>query len=198
MGCHFLIQGIFLTQGLNLGLLHCRQVLYHWASREAPKQRQLVTNEQWNGSSQASVPKFGRATLCGVVRNGQHSQREATSHDHTGLSIWFLHHFLCFISSTGLFLSFMPVSDATFSKNSFFIPCTTWYNFLCLCLIPCSSFFVTFCGTHHIFLCIIFEYVCRFQVPCFSSLYNNKTFVCHFTDYKSPSYIIFFSSSIGY
>ena len=29
MGCHFLPQGIFLTQGSNLGLLHCRQILYH-------------------------------------------------------------------------------------------------------------------------------------------------------------------------
>ena len=36
VGCHFLLQGIFLTQGSNPGLLHCRQVLYHWAPREAP------------------------------------------------------------------------------------------------------------------------------------------------------------------
>ena len=28
-GLHFLLQGIFLTQGLNPGLLHCRQMLYH-------------------------------------------------------------------------------------------------------------------------------------------------------------------------
>ena len=28
VGCHFLLQGIFLTQGLNLCLLHCRQILY--------------------------------------------------------------------------------------------------------------------------------------------------------------------------
>ena len=28
MGCHFLFQGIFLTQGLNQVLLHCRQILY--------------------------------------------------------------------------------------------------------------------------------------------------------------------------
>ena len=28
-GCHFLLQGIFLTQGLNSGLPHCRQMLYH-------------------------------------------------------------------------------------------------------------------------------------------------------------------------
>ena len=29
VGCHFLLQGIFLTQESNLGLLHCRQTLYH-------------------------------------------------------------------------------------------------------------------------------------------------------------------------
>ena len=29
VGCCFLLQGIFLTQGSNLGLLHCRQILYH-------------------------------------------------------------------------------------------------------------------------------------------------------------------------
>ena len=29
VGSHFLLQGIFLTQGLNLGLLPCRQILYH-------------------------------------------------------------------------------------------------------------------------------------------------------------------------
>ena len=28
VGCHFLLQGIFPTQGSNLGLLHCRQTLY--------------------------------------------------------------------------------------------------------------------------------------------------------------------------
>ena len=29
MGCHFLLQEIFLTQGSNPRLLHCRQILYH-------------------------------------------------------------------------------------------------------------------------------------------------------------------------
>ena len=28
VGCHCLLRGIFLTQGSNLGLLHCRQTLY--------------------------------------------------------------------------------------------------------------------------------------------------------------------------
>ena len=34
-GCHFLLQGIFPTQGLNSGLLHCMKVLYCRVTREA-------------------------------------------------------------------------------------------------------------------------------------------------------------------
>ena len=41
VGCHFLLQGIFLIQGSNPGLLHCRQTLYHlshpgntWSNRQ--------------------------------------------------------------------------------------------------------------------------------------------------------------------
>ena len=33
VGCHFLLQRIFPTQGLNQGLLHCRQMLYHLSHR---------------------------------------------------------------------------------------------------------------------------------------------------------------------
>ena len=33
--CRFLLQGIFLTQGLNPGLLHCRQILYHLSHQES-------------------------------------------------------------------------------------------------------------------------------------------------------------------
>ena len=36
VGCHFLLQGIFPTQGLNLGLLHCRQILYHLSHQGSP------------------------------------------------------------------------------------------------------------------------------------------------------------------
>ena len=35
VGCHFLLQGILLTQGSNPCLLHSRQILYCWATREA-------------------------------------------------------------------------------------------------------------------------------------------------------------------
>ena len=35
VGYHAPLQGIFLTQGLNLHLLHCRKILYCWATGEA-------------------------------------------------------------------------------------------------------------------------------------------------------------------
>ena len=35
MGCHALLQGIFLTQGLIPCLLHCGWILYCWPTREA-------------------------------------------------------------------------------------------------------------------------------------------------------------------
>ena len=37
VGCHFLLQGIFPTQWLNLSRLLSRWILYHWATRETPK-----------------------------------------------------------------------------------------------------------------------------------------------------------------
>ena len=46
MGCHSLLQGIFPTQGLNPGLLHCRQILY------------CVSHQSWesNAGSSAMTP----------------------------------------------------------------------------------------------------------------------------------------------
>ena len=35
VGCHFLLQRVFLTQGSNLRLLHHIRILYHWATWEA-------------------------------------------------------------------------------------------------------------------------------------------------------------------
>ena len=35
VGSHSLLQGIFLTQGLNPCLMHCRRILYHLANGEA-------------------------------------------------------------------------------------------------------------------------------------------------------------------
>ena len=37
VGCHFLLQGIFPTQGSNPGLLHYRQILYWLSNKGSPK-----------------------------------------------------------------------------------------------------------------------------------------------------------------
>ena len=42
VGCYSLLQGIFLTQGLNLGLPHHRQILYHLNYQEVVRVRVRV------------------------------------------------------------------------------------------------------------------------------------------------------------
>ena len=49
VGCHALLQGIILTQGLNLCLLYCRQILYCWATREAPSYRYIFLRRPAQG-----------------------------------------------------------------------------------------------------------------------------------------------------
>ena len=39
VGCHFLLQGIFLTQEWNPGLLHCRQILYQLGYSQGSSRR---------------------------------------------------------------------------------------------------------------------------------------------------------------
>ena len=42
VGCHFLPQGIFLTQGSNLGLLHFWLILYHLSHQGSPSRTQYL------------------------------------------------------------------------------------------------------------------------------------------------------------
>ena len=44
VGCHSLLQGIFLIQGLNSGFLHCRQFLY-WLSYQGSPQSWIINNK---------------------------------------------------------------------------------------------------------------------------------------------------------
>ena len=52
--CHFLLQGIFPTQRLNLGLLHIRQMFYLWVTGEALNIIvRLYKTQQWGDGSTA-------------------------------------------------------------------------------------------------------------------------------------------------
>ena len=61
VGCHALLQGIFPTQGSNLGRQHCRQILYHLSHQGSPQTippsyksqstivlAQITHTDQWN------------------------------------------------------------------------------------------------------------------------------------------------------
>ena len=50
VGCHDLLQGIFPTQGLDPGLLHCRQILYHLSHQESPTMIHRINSVQFSHS----------------------------------------------------------------------------------------------------------------------------------------------------
>ena len=61
VGCHFLLQGIFSTQGSNprlLGLLHCRQILLCWAIGEAPPSYRPESNSKGRVEKEVRAFRF--------------------------------------------------------------------------------------------------------------------------------------------
>ena len=44
VGCHFLLQGIFLTPGLNPSLLHCRLIFYGQSHQGSPTSVVVASN----------------------------------------------------------------------------------------------------------------------------------------------------------
>jgi len=48
VGCHALLQGIFPTQGSNVGLLHCRQILYQLSYQGSLRDALLTSKSVWH------------------------------------------------------------------------------------------------------------------------------------------------------
>ena len=80
MGCHFLLQGIFPTQGSNLGLLHCRQTLYHVSHQGIPNARLLKPFLKRN--KQENFSQFTVWDMAG--EDGCHGARENIMDVHVG------------------------------------------------------------------------------------------------------------------
>ena len=56
-GCHFLLQGIFLSQGLNLGLLHCRKMLHSLSHQGSPGHAEVLSYERaWHSQLRKEDP----------------------------------------------------------------------------------------------------------------------------------------------
>ena len=62
---HFLLQGIFPTQGLNPGRLHCRQILYQLSHQGSPRILECVA---YLFSSESSQPRNQTGVSCIVGR----------------------------------------------------------------------------------------------------------------------------------
>ena len=62
VGCHTLLQGIFPTQGSNLGLLYGRQTLYHLSHQGSPKSMLLLL----------LLSRFSRVRLCATPETAAH------------------------------------------------------------------------------------------------------------------------------
>ena len=61
VGSHSLLQGIFSTQGLNWGVLHCRQILYQLSHKGSPKILEWVAHPF---SSRSSQPRNWTRVFC--------------------------------------------------------------------------------------------------------------------------------------
>ena len=65
--CHYLLQGIFPTQGSNHGLLHCRQILYHWATVGSLTHPALTHPSSWQVELGRWKDCLGQAFLPGEI-----------------------------------------------------------------------------------------------------------------------------------
>ena len=62
MGCHSLLQGIFPTQGLNQGLLHCRRILCHLSHQGNPNLPKSIPTILYINSSFQNLGSHERQT----------------------------------------------------------------------------------------------------------------------------------------
>ena len=70
VGCHALLQGIFLTQGLNPGLPHCRQILYGLSHHKSPRILEWVAYPFSRGSSRPRSPNNVSCIVGGFFTSG--------------------------------------------------------------------------------------------------------------------------------
>jgi len=84
VGSHFLLQGIFPTQGWNPGLLHCRKILYHLNHKGSPffsgthSKVAALRHTQWMGYKNTHkyclllllLGRVSRVQLCAIPIDG--------------------------------------------------------------------------------------------------------------------------------
>ena len=98
VGCHFLLRGIFSTQGSSSGLSHCRQTLYHLCYQGSPRAKDytgsnngkcsqatltLRSYQNVNKTTQQETKSTAKNWGCGVASERQPSPSSASSFSFT-------------------------------------------------------------------------------------------------------------------
>ena len=114
MDCHSCLQRIFPTQGLNLGLLHCRWILYHLSNRKVCDAVRACINQEVT-ETQPELPKV----LERVISSRYPSIEEITKWTMGSTSTLSLSQFYLFLN-VGSFssISFLPWLEADFLAPS--------------------------------------------------------------------------------
>jgi len=90
VGCHSLLQRIFLTQGSNTRLLHCWQILYHWATWKAHSfPRAALINDKWNCIYlKGTLWWFDMCICCEMITTIKLINPAITSHNYLFFFFW--------------------------------------------------------------------------------------------------------------
>ena len=67
VGCHVLLQGIFPTTGLNPGIPHCRQILYHLSHQSDPQILEWAAYSFCRGIGQQGNPLLTQGLNWGLL-----------------------------------------------------------------------------------------------------------------------------------
>ena len=70
VGSHFLLQGIFPTQGLNPGFLHCRQIIYRLIYEGKPNPNQQTRDSLWSTSVFILSSLYSLLSTCSILGLG--------------------------------------------------------------------------------------------------------------------------------
>ena len=95
-GCHFLLQGIFPTEGPNPGLLHGRQILYIGVTREA------LIGVAFNGHCPNHILSFSWIQVCYFRFFQKYFSSRFSTHQHSAVCRNIILSHLCPFSSSSL------------------------------------------------------------------------------------------------
>ena len=178
VGSHSLLQGNFPARGSNPCLLHCRQILYHWATREAnsPNKLRQVSKSISFADSAGTLKGIYIVTLPspGVVENLSFKTVSSLSHP-------------SFLLQSILPLFPFATVSAFCERSSHYTPCSQQYP--CSASLCCPPQFTNSCYCKWQPSCTI---KLASALPAFNNHFISKCTTHHFCNSFATRYLLFF------